>query len=48
MLTIPDIKWLKKLLDIVTFIYKEYPELFSTEDEETMKIAGELIGRLDK
>lgn len=35
--------WLLKLLDIVEYIYKEYPELFSKEDEETLAIAGEYI-----
>ena len=42
-LTKPDAEWLAKLLDIVDFIYQEYPELFSKEDEETLAIARELI-----
>ena len=42
-LTNPDVQLLKKLLDIVEFIYQEYPELFNKEDEETLAIARELI-----
>jgi hypothetical protein len=37
-----------ELLDIVEYIYGEYPELFSKEDEETLKITGELIRGLNK
>jgi hypothetical protein len=42
-LTKADAQWLAKLLDIVEYIYQEYPELFNKEDEETLAIARELI-----
>lgn len=42
----PDVEWLTKLLQIVVFIYAEYPELFTEEDEETLKIVGQLIRSL--
>lgn len=42
----PDVEWLSKLLQIVVFIYAEYPELFTEEDEETLKIVGQLIRSL--
>jgi len=45
--TKPDVGWLVKLLVIVTYIHREYPELFNEEDEETLKIARQLIGSLD-
>lgn len=38
-----DAQWLLKLLDIVEYIYQEYPELFTKEDEETLAITGEYI-----
>lgn len=44
----PDALWLLKLLEIVEYIYGEYPELFSEEDEETLKITGEIIRSLNK
>ena len=44
--TRPDVEWLVKLLDIIEYIYQEYPELFTEEDEETLKVAGELIRSL--
>lgn len=46
-LTRPDVQWLVKLLVVITYIHREYPELFSEEDEETLKIARQLIGALD-
>lgn len=46
-LTKADAGWLKKLLVIVEFIYQEYPELFSEEDEDDLKVARELIRSLD-
>lgn len=42
----PDVEWLAKLLKILEEVYQDYPELFSKEDEETMKIAGQLIRSL--
>jgi len=44
--TRPDVEWLLKLLDIVEYIYQEYPELFTEEEEDTLKVAGELIRSL--
>ena len=44
--TRPDVEWLLRLLDIVEYIYQEYPELFTKEDEDTLKVAGELIRSL--
>lgn len=41
-----DVDWLIKLVDIVEWVYAEYPELFSKEDEETLAIAGQLIRSL--
>jgi hypothetical protein len=38
-----DVMWLGRLLIITEYIYQQYPELFNEEDEETLKIAGELI-----
>lgn len=46
--TKPDVIWLLKLLDVIEYILQEYPELFSEEDEETLKITGELIRGLNK
>ena len=45
-ITRPDVEWLIKLYKIVSYVYEDYPELFSKEDEETMKVAGELIRSL--
>lgn len=42
----PDVEWLAKLLKILEEVHQDYPELFSKEDEETMKIAGQLIRSL--
>ena len=42
----PDVAWLAKLLVIAEYIHKEYPELFTKEEEETLKVAGELIRSL--
>lgn len=42
-LTKADAQWLAKLLDIVEYIYQEYPELFTKEEEETLAIARQLI-----
>ena len=44
--TRPDVVWLTRLLDIVEYIYQEYPELFTEEEEDTLKVAGELIRSL--
>jgi hypothetical protein len=41
-----DAQWLAKLIAVIDYIYQEYPELFSKEDEETLAIARELIGSL--
>jgi hypothetical protein len=46
-LTRPDVAWLKRLLDITEYIYREYPELFSKEDVEALTIASQLIEDLD-
>jgi hypothetical protein len=35
--------WLGRLLIVTEYIYEQYPELFSKEDEETLKISRELI-----
>jgi len=45
-ITRPDVLWLEKLLDMVQYIHKEYPELFSEEEEETIKIVAQLIRSL--
>ena len=45
-ITPADVVWLGRLYIIAQFIYEEYPELFNKDDEETLKIAGELIRRL--
>lgn len=45
-ITNPDVEWLFKLYSILQFLYEEYPELFSAEDEEVLKITGELIRSL--
>lgn len=45
-LTRPDVEWLTKLYAIVSYVYEDYPELFSKEDEDTLKVAGELIRSL--
>ena len=42
-ITRADAQWLKALLDMVEYLYQEYPELFSKEDEEALAIAGQLI-----
>lgn len=47
-ITRADAQWLKALLNIVEYIYQEYPELFSKEDEEALAIAGELIRSINK
>jgi hypothetical protein len=44
--TPPDVVWLGKLVQIVDAIYEDYPELFNTEDEETIAITRELIRSL--
>ncbi len=46
-LTRPDVGWLKKLVVVVEEIHDDYPELFSDEDEETLKITQELIRNLE-
>lgn len=46
-LTKADAQWLKKLLDTTEWIQKEYPELFSLEEDEMLKIVGELIRRIN-
>lgn len=45
-LTRPDVEWLEKLLVITDYIYKEYPELFTKEDVESLAIARQLIRSL--
>lgn len=42
----PDVQWLVKLLRIVEEQYEDYPELFTKRDEETLKIARQLIRSL--
>ncbi len=42
-LTQADVMWLGRLLIVTEYIYTQYPELFNEEDEETLKIARELI-----
>ena len=44
--TRPDVVWLLKLLDIIEYTYQAYPELLTEEEEETLKVAGELIRSL--
>jgi len=44
--TKPDVEWLLKLLDSVEYIYQEYPELFTEEEEEILKVTGQLIRSL--
>lgn len=46
-LTKPDVNWLTKLLDVVEGIHDDYPELFSKEDRETLKITRQLIRSLN-
>ncbi len=43
----PDVVWLKKLLKIVEEQFEDYPEVFTKEDEETLKISGQLIRSLE-
>ncbi|MCH7779653.1 MAG: hypothetical protein IH848_02300 [Acidobacteria bacterium] len=45
-LTQPDVEWLAKLLEIINYIYADYPEMFSEEEEETLAIARQLIRSL--
>jgi len=45
-ITQTDVMWLGRLYIIAQYIYEQYPELFNEEDEETLKIAGELIRSL--
>lgn len=45
-LTRPDVEWLVKLYKIVSYVYEDYPELFSDEDVETLKVTGQLIRSL--
>lgn len=45
-LTKPDVTWLVKLLQMTIYIQKEYPELFSDEDEEVLLIVTQLIKEL--
>jgi len=47
-LTKPDVQWLLTLLTLVQDVYWDYPELFSEEDEDVIRIAGELIRSLGK
>ena len=47
-LTRPDAAWLAKLLVICLYIHKEYPELFTKDDEEALKIAQELIRSINQ
>ena len=42
-LTNSDVMWLGRLLIVADTIYEQYPELFNKEDEETLKIARQLI-----
>lgn len=42
-LTNSDVMWLGRLLIVVEYIHTQYPELFNDEDEETLKIARQLI-----
>ena len=46
--TRPDVVWLSKLLGILEYFYREFPEEFNEEDEEVIKVAGELIKGLNK
>ena len=45
-ITKPDVVWLTKLYRLALANYEDYPELFSEEDEEVLKVAGELIRSL--
>jgi len=45
-ITQTDVMWLGRLYIIAQYIFEQYPELFTEEDEETLKIAGELIRSL--
>lgn len=42
-LTQTDVMWLGRLLIVVEYIYTQYPELFNKEDEDTLKVARQLI-----
>ena len=42
-LTRGDAAWLLKLLIVAEGAHEDYQELFSSEEEETILIAGELI-----
>lgn len=42
-LTRPDIEWLATLFKCIKYLYQEYPELFSKEDEEALLICDQLI-----
>ena len=42
-ITRSDVAWLLKLLLIIEANHTAYPELFTLEEEETIKIAGQLI-----
>ena len=45
-ITKADVVWLGRLYIIAKYIHEQYPELFTEEDEETLKVAGELIRSL--
>lgn len=45
-ITKADAEWLAELLNIVEANQTDYPELFSKADDETIKIAGQLIRSL--
>lgn len=41
-----DVEWLMKLLVIIEYFRDEFPEEFNNDDDETIKIAGQLIRSL--
>ena len=42
-ITKADSGWLLRLLIITENIFEDYPELFTDEEEETLRIAAQLI-----
>jgi len=46
-LTKPDVEWLVKQDNVIQWIYTNYPELFSEEQEEILRITSELIRSLN-
>ena len=47
-ITRPDAQWLLRLLEMTEWIHSEYPELFTEEEEEALKVSGELIRSINR